>query len=143
MSPNLIFRPPQIDSKTAPLFPRYRHNTTSNSKLLNCHCFNNCLYDTIILQIHWKCNIATLQIRIDDAVKKQADTLFSSLGLDTSTAIRIFLNAAIENAGIPFSVQHRAIPYQLQEAVYDSRFRRDLNGPFDNAEDAVASMLED
>ena len=65
--------------------------------------------------------MATLQIRIDDTVKKQADTLSSS----------------------PFSVQHRAIPYQLQEAVYDSRFRRDLNGPFDNAEDAVASMLED
>jgi len=79
----------------------------------------------------------------DDTVKKQADTLFSSLGLDTSTAIRIFLNAAIENAGIPFSVQHKIIPYQLQEAVYDSRFRRDLNGPFDSAEDAVASMQED
>lgn len=36
--------------------------------------------------------MATLQIRIDDTLKKQADTLFSSLGLDTSTAIRIFLN---------------------------------------------------
>ena len=47
--------------------------------------------------------MATLQIRIDDMLKKQADTLFSSLGLDTSTAIRIFLNASIENAGIPFS----------------------------------------
>ncbi len=87
--------------------------------------------------------MATLQIRIDDTLKKQADTLFSSLGLDTSTAIRIFLNAAIENSGIPFSVQHRAIPYSLQEAVYDSRFHNNLNGPFDNAEDAVASMLED
>ena len=54
--------------------------------------------------------MATLQIRIDDTLKKQADILFSSLGLDTSTAIRIFLNASIENAGIPFSVQHKAIP---------------------------------
>ena len=76
-------------------------------------------------------------------LKKQADTLFSSLGLDTSTAIRIFLNTAIENAGIPFSVQHKSIPYSLQEAVYDTRFQRNLHGPFDNAEDAVASMLED
>ena len=33
--------------------------------------------------------------------------------------------------------------YSLQEAMYDSRSRRNLNGPFDNAEDAVASMLED
>lgn len=87
--------------------------------------------------------MATLQIRIDDTLKKQADALFSSLGLDTSTAIRIFLSASVENAGIPFSVQHKTIPYPLQEAVYDSRFRRNLHGPFDNAEDAVASMLEE
>lgn len=87
--------------------------------------------------------MATLQIRIDDSLKKQADMLFSSLGLDTSTAIRIFLNAAIENAGIPFLVQHKTIPNSLQEAVNDSRFRRNLSGPFDSAEDAVASMLED
>lgn len=87
--------------------------------------------------------MATLQIRIDDTLKKQADMLFTSLGLDTSTAIRIFLNASVENAGIPFSVQHRDVSYSLQEAINDSRFRRNLNGPFDSAADAVASMLED
>lgn len=87
--------------------------------------------------------MATLQIRIDDTLKKDADELFSSLGLDISTAIRIFLNASVENAGIPFSVCHKTIPNSLQEAVYDSRYRRNLNGPFDTAEDAVASMLED
>lgn len=76
--------------------------------------------------------MATLQIRIDDSLKKEADTLFSSLGLDTSTAIRIFLNAAIENAGIPFSVQHKTVSDSLQEAIYDSRFKRNLNGPFKN-----------
>lgn len=31
----------------------------------------------------------------------------------------------------------------LQEAIYDSRLRKNLYGPFDNAEDTVASMLED
>lgn len=87
--------------------------------------------------------MATLQIRIDDTLKKKADTLFSSLGLDTSTAIHIFLNASIENDGLPFSVQHKSIPLSLQEAVYDSRYGKNLNDPFDNAEDAVASMLED
>ena len=87
--------------------------------------------------------MATLQVRIDDTLKAQADTLFSSLGLDTSTAIRIFLNASVENDGIPFSVQHKTVPNSLQEAVYDSRLRRNLNGPFDSAREAVASMLED
>ena len=46
--------------------------------------------------------MATLQIRVEDSLKSQADNLFSSLGLDTSTAVRIFLNAAIEHNGISF-----------------------------------------
>lgn len=87
--------------------------------------------------------MATLQIRVDDTLKKQADTLFASLGLDTSTAIRIFLNASVEHAGLPFSVQHKKNSYSLEEAIYDSRFQRNLHGPFDTAEEAVASMLED
>ncbi len=52
-------------------------------------------------------------IRIDDTLKKDADELFSSLGLDISTAIRIFLNVSVENEGIPFSVRHRAIPKSI------------------------------
>ena len=35
--------------------------------------------------------MATLQLRVDDELKKKSDDLFQSLGLDTSTAIRIFL----------------------------------------------------
>ena len=50
--------------------------------------------------------MSTLQIRIDDQLKKDADSLFSSLGLDTSTAIRIFLNASLEHNGLQFPVVH-------------------------------------
>ena len=35
------------------------------------------------------------------------------------------------------------LPNSLMEAIADSRDRRNLYGPFDSAEDAVASMLED
>lgn len=87
--------------------------------------------------------MATVQIRVDDTLKQKADALFSSLGLDTSTAIRIFLNAAVENDGIPFSVQHKPVSSSIQEAIADSRYHRNLHGPFDTAEDAVNSMLED
>jgi len=87
--------------------------------------------------------MATLQIRVDDTLKKEADALFASLGLDTTTAVRIFLNAAVENAGIPFFVQRRTYSPSLKEALLDSRQRQNLNGPFDTAEEAVASMLEE
>ena len=87
--------------------------------------------------------MATLQIRVDDAMKLEADHLFSSLGLDTPTAIRIFLKSSIENAGIPFSVRHRSMPLSLQQAIQDSRTGQNLYGPFSSAEEAVASMLAD
>lgn len=87
--------------------------------------------------------MATLQIRVEDSLKSQADSLFSSLGLDTSTAVRIFLNAAVENNGIPFSVEHKKEYPSLAQAIYDSRNRQNLHGPFDNGEAAVSAMLED
>lgn len=45
-----------------------------------------------------------IQVRVDDSLKKNADALFSDLGLDTPTAIRIFLNQAIRRHGLPFDV---------------------------------------
>ncbi len=87
--------------------------------------------------------MATLQLRIDDTLKLQADSLFSSLGMDTSTAIRIFLNSAVENNGIPFPVKHKKSAGSLQQAVYDSRTQNNLHGPYATAEEAVYSMFED
>jgi DNA-damage-inducible protein J len=49
--------------------------------------------------------MATIQIRVDDKMKAAADSLFNSLGLDTSTAARIFFTAAIENDGFPFEIR--------------------------------------
>jgi DNA-damage-inducible protein J len=90
--------------------------------------------------------MATIQIRVDEATKAAADQLFASLGLDTSTAVRMFITAALEYDGIPFSVRHRGSRKpneELREALEDVRLRRNLHGPFSTAEDAVRSMLEE
>lgn len=47
----------------------------------------------------------TLQIRVDDIMKKVAEELFTSQGLDTSTAIRIFLSIVIETGSLLFEVK--------------------------------------
>ena len=86
--------------------------------------------------------MATLQIRVDDALMQKADGLFSSLGMDTSTAVRIFLNAAVEHDGIPFPIGHAVPGGGLMQAVADSRSQRNLFGPFDTPEEALTSMLE-
>ena len=84
--------------------------------------------------------MSTLQIRVDDAVKRESEALFSELGLDISTAVRIFLKASIAHAGIPFAVR-QGPSKSLREAMNDSLNGENLTGPFDSAQDAVNSML--
>ena len=43
-----------------------------------------------------------LQTRVDMETKKEAEALFNSLGLDITTAIRLFLKQAINQQNIPF-----------------------------------------
>lgn len=47
---------------------------------------------------------AVLQTRVDVSTKEQAEILFESLGLDTTTAIRLFLKQAINQNRIPFDI---------------------------------------
>ena len=55
----------------------------------------------------------------------------------------MFFAAALENDGIPFEVRHKTMSHDMRQAIYDSRNRVDLYGPYKTAEAAVNSMLED
>ena len=47
----------------------------------------------------------SMNIRMDDDVKCQAQALFSELGMDMDTAINIFLRQAVRERAIPFSIE--------------------------------------
>ncbi len=49
--------------------------------------------------------MATINIRVEENVKKQATELFEELGLDMTTAMNMFLRQAIRYGGIPFDVR--------------------------------------
>ena len=46
----------------------------------------------------------TVHTRVTEDIKKQADRIFSSLGLTTSQAIMLFLTAAVNHNGMPFEL---------------------------------------
>ena len=59
--------------------------------------------------------MATIQVRVDDKLKAQADALFADIGLDTSSAIRVFLKQSVNRGGIPFELQSSSyLPYLLE-----------------------------
>ena len=45
-----------------------------------------------------------LQVRIDDELKNKASEIFNALGIDLSTAVRIFLLKCIAVGGLPFEM---------------------------------------
>ena len=47
--------------------------------------------------------MTTLNIRIEENIKAKANKTLSSLGLDMSTAVKLFLNQVITENGLPFT----------------------------------------
>lgn len=48
--------------------------------------------------------MSNLTISVDDAVKREVDALYRSLGMNMSTAVNIFFRKSLQVGGIPFAV---------------------------------------
>ena len=51
-----------------------------------------------------KNSTTNITIRIDKKLKKQAEKLFSELGMNISTAFNVFIRQSIREGGIPFMI---------------------------------------
>lgn len=49
--------------------------------------------------------MATLNIRIDEDLKNKASKTFNSMGLDLSSAVKLFLHQSVSEQRIPFEVR--------------------------------------
>lgn len=59
-----------------------------------------------------------INVRVDSALKLEAEALFDDLGLSMSSAINMFLRSAINHNGIPFEVK-RPTPSAETKAALD------------------------
>ena len=50
-----------------------------------------------------------INVRVDRALKQEAEALFSDLGLNMATAVTVFLRSAVRHNGIPFALR-RTLP---------------------------------
>lgn len=80
-----------------------------------------------------------INVRIDENLKKDADQLFSDLGLTMSTAITMFLKSAISNNGIPFEIKRKEPNAETIAAMEDALNGKNLIGPFNS----VDKLMED
>ncbi len=89
---------------------------------------------------------STIQVRVDDELKRKSDMLFKELGTDTTSAVRIFLTQAVANNGFPFEIKKASTnPYtamsedEILQKLEKSRQHAD-QGMYRDADDVIADM---
>lgn len=81
------------------------------------------------------------QVRIDENLKKQANELFSQLGMDMSSAMNIFLRQCVMRGGLPFSVE---VPQYKPEVLAAMEEARQLsNNPKTKRYSSFSEAMED
>lgn len=70
-------------------------------------------------------NMTTINIRIDEKVKKAAAKTLSDLGMDMSTAVKLFLHQVVTDKSLPFT------PSSVRKAIrakWDKEVEEALKG---------------
>jgi DNA-damage-inducible protein J len=79
-------------------------------------------------------------LRVDEDLKKQADALFSELGLNLTTAFNIFLRQSVREQQIPFRVS-RNVPNAVTLAAMDAAEKGDeLYGPYGSVSELMEAL---
>ena len=86
-----------------------------------------------------------LQVRVEDSLKDEAAKVFERLGIDTSTAVRMFLKRAIMENGIPFRMTLPKTPYNADRgyrAMVEISEESEKNGVSDLSLDEINAEIE-
>ena len=62
-----------------------------------------------------------LNVRTDKEIKEAAEKIYSSLGLNMTTAINMFLRASIRESGIPFDLKLNIPDDETIKAIEEGR----------------------
>ncbi len=79
-------------------------------------------------------------LRVDEDLKKQAEILFSELGLNLTTAFNIFLRQSVREQQIPFQVSMNVPNAVTLAAMNAAEKGEDLYGPYDSVSDLMEAL---
>ena len=86
--------------------------------------------------------MALLQIRVDEKLKNQANAIYSELGIDLSTAVRMFLKKSVLEGGIPFNTKIDQSTLNAILAVDNMRTASENNGNSEMSLDEINEEIK-
>ncbi len=85
----------------------------------------------------------SMTVRLDSSVKKQAQKIYSELGIDMTTAINVFLRQSIRSKGFPFDVNLETPNRETVMAMEEAERGENMHGPFYSVEELMESLNAD
>lgn len=83
-----------------------------------------------------------IQARVDTELKNEASELFESLGLDMTTAIKVFLKKCLQEGGIPFEIRNnKETSLDVLKAFMLLRQQAEANGVSDLTLDEINAEI--
>jgi DNA-damage-inducible protein J len=84
-------------------------------------------------------NTTNLNIRIDEKLKRDAEAIFSELGLNMSTALNLFLRYSVRYGGIPFELRIDKPNKTTIDAIEDVKHNRNMSNSFET----IDALIDD
>lgn len=85
-----------------------------------------------------------IQIRVKEKLKRDAESIFEDLGLDTPTAIRLFLKKVVVTKSIPFELKipltENGFTPEFEREILKASVDKNVIGPFSSAAKAIAHL---
>ncbi len=86
---------------------------------------------------------SSVQVRLDESLKREAEIVFENIGVDAPTAIRMFFKKVVATRSIPFALEESPYVFTAEEeveivkAAKESYDPENLDGPFSSAKEAI------
>ncbi len=87
-----------------------------------------------------KNSTASIHIRIPAKLKKEAEQVIEALGLDASSAIRLFYTQVTIHQTLPFQLPKIRPMSAKTKKIVEEALKDEMVGPFNNAEDLLKSL---
>lgn len=89
--------------------------------------------------------MATIQVRIDPKTKKEAQKVLDKVGLDMSSAIKVYFNQIVISQGIPFPIlTENGLTIQQEREILkasdEAKQGINVEGPFETKEEIQAYL---
>ncbi|KXA15755.1 addiction module antitoxin, RelB/DinJ family [Fusobacterium equinum] len=82
--------------------------------------------------------MAVINVRVDETMKKEVETLYKELGLNMSTAINLFLKKCLLEQGLPFELK---LPNKkTMEVIQDIEQGDGLSKEFDSIDELLNDL---